>query len=792
MKKYYYSLALASALFATSCADSDVPQIETPDSEKEMISFSLSDDANQTRAGFTGADTKIVMRIQSQERGGLGEKFTRTCALAKKDNTGDANSFSSVVFSIDGTDYKRYWDDAHGRKSLLSVYAIAVPNKNSNDVLPTATLEEGDDTADWGTNATNTLTWDVSNAQTTTNIANRDLTFSNNIKEGGTNGIYRWDFASGNWKYSDNGGTNHHNGRMLFYQNGMDMNNPLTTSVSDAAGHFDRGHMTFNHALSRITVTLQEGTGFNNTSSTDFQFATSTNIKLLGMPISGTFDVATGAWAPSPTTGTINTIAPQDNYTSAAGTFKGQMLPGYKFNKDGATNVMEFTIDNNTYYITQKMIFDALTYDKDGDGIYDEADGDGALVAAKNQDGITMEMGKNYQFTIKVNKKEIEAITATLVEWSDVKAADTSIKNGHINISTSTANGTKCRSLYLYRNAQDMGDIITNGSYTATKYRADYLTDGNKGIVPTETANNSNIWNTPWFFENNRTAYHIRSINSVAYGTGGNNVENPGTGDKNTYFNMQNGTQAEKDYHWGAPMKTNATNKYQYNTSTGFQSHLHQGIMAINEGQSINITELHMMSNINVVLKTSNGSNAVSLRTGDDSESYKYATVKLTRLYRNAQVDMGIGLVTPTGDVTPNEPMTNPKDNSAYSHKYFKQDNGADVVTETNPFTWAVVPQPLWRGTSDEQKTEEYYVGITITTPDHNQYYVIKDLYSIKPTNVGTSQNETTTNAITRWYPNHKYTYTFTITKKGIEAITCTLVDWTDVQAGNQDINLEN
>lgn len=762
MKQYIFTAVLASVLLTTSCSD-DTVENGISDSQKEMISFSLSDGSIQTRAGFTGGDTKIVMRIQSNERGNTSSvKYNRTCALAVKDVDNNSTSFSTVGFN---TDDIRYWDDAHGRKSLLSVYAIAIPDKNDDNILQTSTLEAGDATVAtaWGTTADNSLSWTVQQDQTVSNITDQDLVFSNNIKEGGENGVYRWNFGTGNWKYSDNGGTNHDPGQMLFYQNGVD----VTALPTEAAGHFDRGHMVFNHALSRMTIKLEEGTGFNTTSTSDFQFATNTNIKLLNMPISGTFNVESGQWAVSPTTGTINTIAPLQSYTTAQGEYRAQMLPGYKFNKTGTDNVMEFTIDDNTYYITQQMLFEALTKDANHNGVKDEGDGD--LIDQASSDGIVMEMGKNYTFAIKVNKKGIESITATLVPWSDVKAADFPIKNGHINITTASATGTSCSDLYLYCYGQDMGSIITNDNYTAVEYSANYLTMEN-GVKPTEIS--PGIWTTPWYFEDNKTAYHIRSINRTSYGTNGNNVVNTDAGSK-TYFNMSNGTQADKDYHWGAPMKDVA---FKYDVYKGYTDHLYKGIMAINDDQAINITELHMMSNINVILTTSTGSDAVQLRTGNGTTTpYQYASVQLTRLYSNARVDMGVGLVTPSGTLEDSQTMTVPTD-------YYKT-NG----TETNPFTWAVVPQPLYRG---DQQTD--YVGITITTPDNNQYYVIKDLSTIIPTSVGSSQNQTTSEAITRWYPNHQYTYTFKITKKGIENITCTLADWSVVEAGNKDINLED
>ena len=778
MKKYIFTTALATSLLITSCADNEVVGNVIPDSQKEMISFSLSDGASQTRAGFTGVDTKIVMRIQSNDRTDASNvKYTRTCALAEKDNTNEANSYSQVTFSFDSNNYTRYWDDAHGRKSLLSVYAIAVPDKKDDSVLPTNTLASGDASDEnmiWGTNNANTLTWTVNQAQTSDNIANNDLVYSNNIKESGKNGIYRWDFSAGNWKYSNNGGSDHDDGQMLFYQNGVATN----VAPTEAPGHFDRGHMVFNHALSRITVTLVEGTGFDTRTSTDFQFASGTNIKLLDVPYSGTFNVATGQWNTGATTGPINTIAKTTSTSSdATGTYMAQILPGYTFTSGNSINVMELTIDNNTYYITQDLLFKALN-DKAGTG-------EGKNGLDPNASSYKMEQGKNYNFSITINKKGMEEITATLLKWSDITAGESSINNGHITISTYDASsaGTPCSDLHLYRNAQVLDNIVTNDGYTADQYQANYKDGSDYYCSPTSLG--SDKWKTSWYFEDNKTAYHIRSINSTAYGTSGDNVKNPHSGNEYTYFEMQNGKQADKDYHWGAPMNTTSENKFVYDVSEGYKSHLYKGITAINDGQVINITELHMMSNIKVVLKTSTGTDAVALRTRTSEGDYKYAKVELTRLYNKAQVDMGIGLVKPTGNIEVQEEMTQPT-------TFFVQENSADKISETQAFTWAVVPQPLWRGSTESEKTEDYYVGITITTPDNNQYYIIKNLSEITASSVGTSGNQTQNEKINRWYPNHSYTYTITITKKGIEAITCTLVNWSEVIAADKDIDLES
>ena len=81
---------------------------------------------------------------------------------------------------------------------------------------------------------------------------------------------------------------------------------------------------------------------------------------------------------------------------------------------------------------------------------------------------------------------------------------------------------------------------------------------------------------------------------------------------------------------------------------------------------------------------------------------------------------------------------------------------------------------------------------MSMWAPDDNQYYVVKSLADIIATANGSSQNQTTNEEINFWYPNHSYTYTFTLTKAGIKDVTCTVEDWINVTADNKDISLED
>ena len=103
---------------------------------------------------------------------------------------------------------------------------------------------------------------------------------------------------------------------------------------------------------------------------------------------------------------------------------------------------------------------------------------------------------------------------------------------------------------------------------------------------------------------------------------------------------------------------------------------------------------------------------------------------------------------------------------------------------ETNEFTYYIVPQKL--------VDNDVYVGLEIKTPDNNIYYVVKKLSEITATSVGNNGTQEVNQTIKWWYPNHSYLYTITLKKTGIENITCTLVDWTEVKGNNQDVTIED
>lgn len=749
MKQYIFTAVLASVLLTASCSD-DTVEKGISDSQKEMISFSLSDGSIQTRAGFTGGETRIVARMQSDDKDGNGVRYTRCVLKAAIDGTGGTDDYSEVSYSTASD--TRYWDDAFGRKGQISVYAVAIPN-STNDTKLQESLITGS-TPGWATEAppNNTIQWSVTPDQSTNPLAAEDLVYSNNIQEGGKDGRYVWSYTVPVGYPANTGATTHADGRLVFTQ--------ATGAQESDPGHFDKGHLVFTHSLSRLTVTLQEGVGFNASSDADFKFNSGTkNICLLNMYTSGTLDIKEGKWSTLNTPANITAMAPGGTYANANGTYAAQMLPGYKFYEKGTTNVMQYVIDDNMYYVTQGQIYTALN-------VAANTEGTNQLISVKTDDTgnyIEMEQQKNYQLTITVDKTGIASVTATLAKWVDV-SGNTSVDNTHLTFSM-TASGDPCnQNIDLYRLEDVTQDF--NFSYQGQNWFGNYLTDASHKTELLQSALSNGKWSTNWYFESNKTYYHFRTVNK------GTTIE--GNSDNtNDYFTINGGATASTDPHWGAPMQaaTDGTTYLKYDPTNGYEKFLLPAIGATRS--DIVIQELHMMSNINVILQTPNNGSKVTLHNGTTP-----TVVKITRLATSGTVEMGRGLVTPKSPYTGEHTMTVPG-------TYYETDG-----LKTNAYTFTVVPQSLSRNFSST--SDDDYVGLSIQTPDNNQYYVVKKLSEITATSVSDQRDHTVNSKIQRWYPGHNYTYYITISKKGIESITCSVAKWVNVTGDNINIDLED
>ncbi len=674
MNKNLYLLLLGT-LMSAACTN-NLEDINIDPSNKTAISFSVEENhAPMTRAGFT-ASTKIAIRIKSEDGSG-NTRYTRTVANAAAAATG--KDYSAI--SVDGA-YVRYWDDAFGRKANLSVFALAVPGKTgilNNGKTVEEKLTDGSTTWFTETNENEKVNWVVSTTQTNATLAEEDLTYSNNIKEGGLKGVYTYDFT--NQKYPEDN-TNLENGRMQFR-----LQNTLET---DGPGKFDKGHLVFNHALSRITVNLKKGDGFTGTGS--FQFADNTNVKILNVPVSGDLDLKEGTWS-NVTKKDIDLMAPQTATSNIDYSLMAQILPDYEISSTATTNMLTFIIDDNQYFITQAQMYDAL---KNATGI-----------TKKVNDKIIMEQGLNYNFQITVGKTDIINVTAVVEPWVNVDAENFNPSNARITLDGiyDSRSGEYSKDFTLYRLLDESSTITDN--YVGKKWDGDY-TD-----CATLHDNGDNSWSTDWYFESNKAYYHFRTVNE------GTTIETSAAKD---YFEITSGPVASTDFHWGAPMTTEPI----YNVTNGYEATLSSAIGATKA--KINITDQHMMSNIIIKLQTTTGSDKVTL---DNSKVY------ITKLSNSAHVQMGNGLVIPTSTITGEQEIT-PKDATGTEFSYavvpqalVRGDNPTDddyvgitiVTGDNNQYYIVKKLSEIIAGTVTNQKNQTQGDAVIRWFPGHTYTY---------------------------------------------------------------------
>ena len=835
MKKYFYALCMATALGTVGCSDDEV--INSGDvidpSLKTSISFSASDEAGggtSTQAltkaddGFATA-TQIAARFVSQEGSTTNFRFTRTLLRAAAKGSG---SYSDVTYD---NAYNRYWDDAFGRAAKISVYAIAVPGK-SNVENDGKKLEEKLDDSGTAVNATsnpnwhtgtenNTMSWTVSAAnQTKDLIDNEDLCYSNNIQENATlgkNGRYVWDKTAKDYpafRYDASSATNPYPN----FSDGM-----LSFQLDDAAktegpGHFDKGHMIFKHALTRVTIKLYAGEGFDmSQTSKPFGFTNAhvpQNVILHKMPTSGTLNIKTGEWS-GHTFDNIKGVFEEadkrstlDNTSKSnnpAYTLRAQMLPGYTIKAtDVNDNVMSFEIDENVYYVSHAQINKALR--------------DGGLTGTGD---ITMEQGTHYVLSITVKKTAISNVTATLVNWTEVASERFDAENAYIKLNSfiPTDNKTACKNFDLYRVLRTSNSVsspdhpefdgtLVPPMWGYADFEGHYTADKLSTKNPNEIKENSDgSRKTTWFFENNKTFYFFRTVwpgttitadESLSSGDFFEMFSGPVNTDESAAISTGIDDGKYNDYHWGAVFKGDISN-LNYDPDKGFESQLTGPIGPTKD--PINIVEQHMMSKINVVLLTpvDEAGNYLpqSVTLYDDAKERKVSEVNLINFSGSAKVLMGTGKIIPSTVREDKRNVSTPKYNQEYSSPSVstdyceKKDHTFGEETQkyykTKAYTYCVVPQPLVVGTNK--------VGITIQTPDDNLYYVVEDLSKITVQKVEGSdvkQDHVDNNKIERWYPGYSYTYYFVLKKTGIEAITCTIVDWKKVEGKKQDVTLED
>lgn len=669
----------------------------------------ITDDNTKTYNPFD-KDTKIFMVMKStygteDYLGSHKDKYTVSRGEVK------ANTNAITFDALN----QKYWDDAHARSSQLDIWAYAsmvpstwntcsfqVPDPNWT-ALSTETLEHkmleyikkdyetntqaadkspypwtehtiGTDKGSKGAIYPCIMVWKVTNEttwkQTTNSVQYQDLMFSNNLT-----------------KHGDN----------------PEIDNRLKFNFSTRK--FDGGEMKFYHAMSKITINIIEGDGFDKTSDDkDFQFATNTNVKLNGFNTQGTFNIKNGYFEKVDNHEEITSIAlsaPKEADPKPYYTLQALAIPNIdgingitdeysRFVSDGTNTMMEFTIDNNTFKISSGALYNALH---------------GKIGATEKTEGIIpLEAGKNYIFTFKVSKTKIDKITATVAEWEKVTAETVVPKiNVTAEVGTKGASSTALTAFDFY-----MKEDGTTGNYA--KY----------GGKASGTANGTTAWTftNPIYWPTHDTHYHMRGVAPTLTSVSSDKIA------------VQNKTyNAETSLMVGAPEIAEA-NKLCSSTKHTQVDMSENGICA-REG-NINLNFRYMMSQVEVRLSTT---------TGDDKVNLANAKVEVINGYTAANVDLH------------NRTIVDPSSVADFTLEH--------VSTEDVNYRHSeIVPQVLVNGTNNLRfKITIYKAG---TTDIDDIYYA-----DIKPIEVTVGSSPATT--ITSWEAGKHYIYTLNLKKTEIK-----------------------
>lgn len=499
--------------------------------------------------------------------------------------------------------------------------------------------------------------------------------------------------------------------------------------------------LEFQHVLSKITFNVKAGEGFEGSGGKK-TFSTSPIVTLARNKsneadepwclTNGSIDIKQAKAESDGTTMTVVKLSDMNNDLSNV-TEAAVIYPGSILGSADDDIVARIHIDGaNVYYVTAAKIREAIN-----------------KVAEHASKYYTLP-GYNYIFNITVNKTDI-IVTATVSKWIDVNADEAFPK---IVVSANVGNkGDTEQTLSEFRFYRNdgvnvpligMGDAPTAPTTKNVKYTA--LADA-KNPVADDKADGETAWKfwtiaatpteTSIYWPNHTTHYFFRGVypkgTTVADGESSYIVVNNAQYNASTFPSnlmigapeIASGTMCNNPDHTPVDMSTN-------------------GICA--RTGAINLNFRYMMSQVEVVLKTT---------TGDDKVELNDLTkLELTNTICSRNIYLGTRAIG-------NEPGITRQPSYTMNMK-------GTATAEQVTFHDAIVPQYLPK--PNEDKPMRFKVTIKNSNGTYDVYYA-----DVQPIQVSESGGAKKT--IENWLGGYHYKYTLTLKKTGI-SVTATITDW--------------
>ena len=515
--------------------------------------------------------------------------------------------------------------------------------------------------------------------------------------------------------------------------------------------------LEFQHVLSKITFNVTPGEGFQPNSITGRVQFYDLNITLARNKANeaennwcltnGTIDIKKAeakhdeAETKKPLTlSTISNTPTTLNPNILTTTEAAVIYPGSILGNNDGDIVARIVADwGNIYYVTAKEIRAAI----------DATTGHVGDYATKP--------GYNYIFNITLNKTDI-IVTATVSKWIDVNAAEEAPQIVvSANVGDKGATDQTLQDFRFYRNEGvnvplfgSSDPVPTAPTTKNVKYTA--LADA-KNPVADDKADGETAWKfwtiaatpteTSIYWPSHTTHYFFRGV----YPSATNVTDGGGT---SSYIAVNNAKYEAATFPSnlmiGAPEIASGT-KCDNPDHTAVDMSKY-GICA--RTGAINLNFKYMMSQVEVVLKTTNGNDKVELN--DQTK------LELTNTICSRNIYLG---TRSTGYETVTRQL--------YT-MHMKGSATADQVT----FHDAIVPQQLKFTSAGNSDNMRFKVTITNTNGTNDVYYA-----DVKPIRVGGSD-------ISNWVSGTHYKYELTLKKTGL-SVTATITDWTTI-TGSDDI----